>query len=353
MSSLDRTQILDIVKQSVVDGSSQKKACEVVGITERRLQRWSLFPGQEDLRRGPKTVPANKLTDEERARIIALATSKEFCDVSPHQIVPKLADKGEYVASESSLYRVLKANKLLTHRGRAKPRRANRPKGHEVFAPRQLFSWDITYLRSLVEGQYFYLYLFVDVFSRKIVGWQVHDKESADYSSQLLARICLEEGVERHTITVHSDNGSPMKGATMLVTMQRLGVIPSFSRPSVSNDNPFSEALFKTMKYCPQYPSKAFANIEVAIAWVAEFVQWYNTECLHSAISFTTPDSRHRGEDQAILKQRDVVYHAARERNPERWSGNTRNWKKVESVRLNWLKEEVASNTTGACRSVS
>ena len=272
MSSLDRTQILDIVKQSVNDGSTQKNACEVVGITERRLQRWSLTPGQEDLRRGPKTVPANKLTDEERARIIALAASKEFCDVSPHQIVPKLADKGEYVASESSIYRVLKANKLLTHRGRAKPRRANRPKGHEVFEPRQLFSWDITYLRSLVEGQYFYLYLFIDVFSRKIVGWQVHDKESADYSSQLLASICLAEGVERHTVTVHSDNGSPMKGSTMLVTMQRLGIIPSFSRPSVSNDNPFSEALFKTMKYCPQYPSKPFASIEAAITWVGEFV---------------------------------------------------------------------------------
>ena len=352
MSSCDRAQILDLVSQSVADGSTQKQACEIVGVSERSLQRWALTPGQEDLRRGPTTVPANKLTDEERSRIVALAASKEFCDMSPHQIVPRLADKGEYIASESSIYRVLKANELLTHRGRAKPRTVLRPKGFEVFGPRQLFSWDITYLPSLVQGQYFYLYLFMDIFSRKIVGWRVHEKESSDYSAQLLTKICLQEGIQKNEVALHSDNGSPMKGSTMLVTMQRLGVMPSFSRPSVSDDNPFSEALFKTMKYCPQYPSKPFATLEDATAWVAEFVHWYNTQCLHSAISFTTPESRHCGQDLPILKQRDAVYQAAKQRNPKRWSGKTRNWKKVERVQLNWLKEKEPSTTTANCRLV-
>ena len=352
MSASDRGEVLDLVNQCIADGGTQKKACEIVGVCERRLQRWALVPGQEDLRQGPKAAPANKLTDDERARIVAIAASKEFCDMSPHQIVPKLADRGEYFASESSFYRVLNENMLLAHRGRSSPRIVNRPKGFEVFGPRQLFSWDITYLRSLVQGQYFYLYLFIDVFSRKIVGWQVHDRESAEYSSQLLTRICLKEGVGRHTVAVHSDNGSPMKWATMLVTMQRLGVMPSFSRPSVSNDNPFSEALFKTLKYCPQYPSKPFAAIEDAIAWVAEFVDWYNTQCLHSAISFTTPESRHSGQDQIVLNQRDAVYQDAKQRHPQRWSGTTRNWEKVKSVRLNWLKEEGPSITTADCRSV-
>jgi transposase InsO family protein len=186
----------------------------------------------------------------------------------------------------------------------------------------------------------------MDVFSRKIVGWQVHETESSEYSSQLLTRICREEGVEKNKVIIHSDNGGPMKGATMLATMQRLGVIPSFSRPSVSNDNPFSESLFKTIKYCPQYPSKPFETVKDAIHWVSEFVSWYNTQCLHSAISFTTPESRHCGEDQEILKKRDNVYRIAKQKNPQRWSGRTRNWEKVESVRLNWLKEEETSVRT-------
>ena len=144
-----------------------------------------------------------------------------------------------------------------------------------------------------------------------------------------------------------------MKGATMLVTMQRLGVVPSFSRPSVSNDNPFSESLFKTLKYCPQYPSKPFASIEDARAWVAEFVEWYNTVHLHSAIGFTTPESRHHGDDAEILAQRKAVYEAAKQKYPNRWSGETRNCKKVEVVRLNWLKEEETSTTTANSRHVS
>lgn len=284
---------------------------------------------------------------------MALATSAEFRDVSPHQIIPRLADRGEYLASEATLYRVLKAEKLLSHRGRSKPREMARPRACEATAPCQLFSWDITYLRSQIAGQFFYLYLFMDVFSRKIVGWEVHDCESAEHSSLLLTKICLAEGIQKNQVVVHADNGGPMKGATILVTMQRLGVMPSFSRPSVSNDNPFSESLFKTLKYCPQYPSKPFATIEDARAWVSEFVHWYNTEHLHSAIGFTTPESRHCGDDAAILAKREAVYQAAKQENPTRWSGRTRNWKKVESVRLNWLKEEEASNTTSNSRFVS
>jgi putative transposase len=340
-----RAQILALVSDSVEAGCRQAKACEAIGIDERRLQRWIASEGREDQRRGPHAQPSNALTPAEKAEIVAIASTKEFCDLSPHQIVPKLADKGRYVASESSFYRVLKAQSLLAHRGRSKPRSVAKPKAIEALAPRQLFSWDITYLRSSVRGQYFYLYLFLDVFSRKVVGWEVHDRESADHSSSLLTKICRDEGIEKGTVSLHSDNGSPMKGATMLVTMQRLGVVPSFSRPSVSNDNPFSESLFKTLKYCPQYPSKPFAAIEDARLWVGDFVHWYNTQHLHSAISFTTPASRHSGDDKAILVSRDNVYKLAKQKNPSRWSGATRNWKKIECVRLNWLKEEKTSDT--------
>ena len=193
----------------------------------------------------------------------------------------------------------------------------------------------------------------MDVFSRKAVGWAVHDEESAEHASSLLTTICRDEGIEKGRVSLHSDNGSPMKGATMLVTMQRLGVMPSFSRPSVSNDNPFSESLFKTLKYCPQYPSKPFATILDARHWVAEFIHWYNNVHMHSAIRFTTPASRHSGEDKAILAGRSDVYRDAKQKNPTRWSGKTRNWEKIDVVRLNWLKEDSTSRTTADIRYIS
>lgn len=353
MTATDRKQVLQLVDETVASGAKQAKACDMLGVSVKSVQRWRLRPVFDDQRRGPKTVPANKLSEEERAKLVAVATSAEFRDLSPHQIVPRLADRGEYLASESTLYRVLREEKLLAHRGKSKPRQVARPRAYEATAPCQLFSWDITYLRSQIAGQFFYLYLFLDVFSRKIVGWEVHDCESAEHSSRLLAKLCLAEGVQKNQIAVHADNGGPMKGATMLVTMQRLGVMPSFSRPSVSNDNPFSESVFKTLKYCPQYPSKPFATIENAQSWVSEFVTWYNTVHLHSAIGFTTPESRHLGDDTEILAKRDLVYLEAKQRNPNRWSGETRSWKKVERVRLNWLKEEEASITNANSRHVS
>jgi hypothetical protein len=131
-----------------------------------------------------------------------------------------------------------------------------------------------------------------------------------------------------------------MKGATMLVTLQWLGVVPSFSRPSVSNDNPYSESMFRTLKYCPQYPSKPFADIEEARTWVSEFVRWYNTQHLHSGTNFVTPESKHKGEDIEILGRRDLVYQNAKKQNPARWSGDTRNWQPIECIKLNNLKRE-------------
>lgn len=346
-----RSEILELVASCVNEGASQAKACEIMGISTRSLQRWSEMPGCEDQRQGPKTAPANKLTDVEREKIIAVASSPEFCDMSPHQIVPKLADRGEFIASEASFYRVLKAAQILTHRGSSKPKsKVTKLKRHEALAPRTLFSWDITYLKSEVQGQYYFLYLFLDVFSRKIVGWAVHDAESTEYSSALLTRICLDEAIDEKTLVVHSDNGSPMKGATMLVTMQKLGVMPSFSRPSVSNDNPFSESLFKTLKYCPEFPSKPFESISAASQWVTKFVAWYNNEQLHSGIRFTTPASRHSGADKVILEKRKKVYQLAKEKHPERWSKDVRNWTWIDRVRLNWLKDEETSTMDQACK---
>jgi putative transposase len=343
----DRTAVLSLVKDAVASGCRQEKACEVVKIDARTYQRWVLGPALGDLRRGANSVPANKFTAEERAKIIAVSTEKEFCNMSPHQIVPNLADRGEYLGSESSFYRILADEKLMGHRGRAKAKQRARPAPYEATRPNQLYSWDITYLRSSARGQYFYLYLFLDIFSRKVVGWEVHEVESMDLSSKLLQKICLSEGVVKGQLHVHSDNGGPMKGATMLVTMQWLGVVPSFSRPSVSDDNPFSESMFRTLKYCPQYPTQPFENIEAARKWVAEFIEWYNTKHLHSGINFVTPNSKHKGEDIEILKKRNIIYLNARAKNPTRWSGKTRDWNPIERVKLNNLKTEKISGKTG------
>ncbi len=175
----------------------------------------------------------------------------------------------------------------------------------------------------------------MDIYSRKIVGWQVHDSESSDLAANLLVDVCYREGLQRHQVVLHSDNGSPMTGATMLATLQQLGIIPSLSRPSVSNDNPYSESLFKTLKYRPEYPSLPFKTLVDAREWVAGFVSWYNHEHLHSAIKFVTPAQRHAGNDKTILAKRHQVYQAAKAKYPQRWSGNTRNWEPVQEVLLN------------------
>ena len=163
--------------------------------------------------------------------------------------MPTLADRGEYIASESSFYRVLHEEGQMQHRERARPRTSTKPKEHIARAPNQVWCWDITYLRSSVRGVFFYLYLIVDIYSRKIVGWWVAAEESMDIAADLIERATREQHVPSDTLVLHADNGGPMKGSTMLATLHRLGVLASFSRPRVSDDNPYAEALFRTLKY--------------------------------------------------------------------------------------------------------
>lgn len=325
--------IRELVDEAVAAGARRWRACEVLGLTVRTLERWG---EAEDGRHGPNTVPANKLSDTERKKVVAIATSAEFRDQSPSQIVPRLADRGEYVASESTFYRVLRDEDMQHHRSRSRPP-VSRPHEHVADGPWQVGSWDITYLRSLVRGQFFYLYLVEDVWSRKILGWQVHDVECNELAAALVERIKAEAGpgVDLRGWVLHSDNGGPMKGATMLATLQRLGVVPSFSRPSVSDDNPYIESLFRTLKYCPEYPSSGFASVEHARLWVSKFVTWYNTDHQHSGIGFVAPADRHAGDDLAILAGRRDTYARARDRHPERWARHTREWKRPDTVTLN------------------
>ncbi len=239
------------------------------------------------------------------------------------------------MGSESSFYRILHQEGLQKHRGGARPARNNRPGALIATGPNQVYTWDITYMKSPVKGRFFYLYLFVDVWSRKIVGWRVEECESPELAAELATVIYAAEGLIPGQVRLHSDNGGPMKGATMLATLQALGIIPSFSRPSVSNDNAFSEALFRTLKYRPGYPSRPFEDLEAARAWVCDFVTWYNNEHQHSAIKYVTPASRHSGLDGAILAARAQVYEDAKAANPQRWSTVCRDWTPIGDVVLN------------------
>lgn len=316
-------------------GLTLEGASKEVGVAARTIERWRKVGGGEDRRRGPRHAPANALSASERAHVLRVANSPEFVDRSPKQIVPALADRGEFVASESTFYRVLRAEGQLTHRERSKPREPRPVPTHVADGPCQVWSWDITYLKTTVRGRFLYLYLFLDVWSRKVVGWAVHDSESDEHAAQLVRRCCAAEGADPTGLVLHSDNGGPMRGSTMLATLQRLGVVPSFSRPRVSDDNPYSEALFRTLKYTPAYPSRPFATADEASTWVAEFVRWYNTEHLHSGIRFVTPAVRHGRADVSALAKRTAVYEAARRARPERWTTHTRNWQPVGAITFN------------------
>lgn len=328
--------IMAAVAAAQRDGACLARACAALGISVRTVERWRRQPDSEDLRRGPRRRPHNALSPAEEAQVVTVLTSARYAGVSPKQLVPQLADEGLYLASESTMYRVQRRHGLRTTRRplvRRHVTRANQV--HRATRPNQVWSWDITWLPTPVRGKYLYLYLVMDVWSRRIVGWTVDDHESADVAAALIAQACRDGDVDPRGLVLHSDNGSPMRGNTMLSTLQQLGIVPSFSRPHVSDDNPYSEALFRTLKHTPAYPPRLFENLAAARRWVARFVDWYNREHRHSGIRFVTPDERHFGREHDVLARRRRLYARAQRANPERWTRGIRDWSPIGLVTLN------------------
>jgi transposase InsO family protein len=349
ISTADRRRTVSLINNACHDGARLAQACRVVDISVRTYQRWTedgkVKPDKRPITSRPE--PANKLTPEERHSVLDICHQPEYASLPPGQIVPILADQGTYVASESSFYRILHAADEQHHRGRSrKPKSVTPPQGYCATGANQVWSWDITWLPALIRGMFFYLYMIMDVYSRKIVGWEVHSMESAELGASLVHKAVMSERCLLDPPVLHADNGGPQKGFTMKAKLEALGVTPSYSRPRVSNDNPYSESLFRTFKYRPEYPSKGFASIDVARQWVGCFVRWYNDEHLHSAIRYVTPCQRHTGEDIEILANRHIVYKKAKQRHKERWSGSTRNWDPVTEVWLNCPKN--AENSVSA-----
>ena len=338
ISQEDKQTVLMLISEACKSGARKSKAAQLLGLTIRTLQRWDQ-QGVSDKRKGSRAVPGNKLSDDERVQIVNILESPEFADSNPNQIVPRLADQGIYLGSEATMYRILRELKMNIHRQSSLPAKRHSPDPLIANGPNQLWSWDITYLPSTIRGRFFYLYMVMDLYSRKAVACQVYEYESGELAADLITDACLREKISKDQITLHSDNGSPMKAATMLAKLQDLGVVPSFSRPRISNDNPYSESLFRTLKYRPEYPNKPFENICEARVWANRFIHWYNTEHLHSSIHFVTPEDRHNSRDIKILANRHDVYQEAKLKNPERWSGKTRNWNPATEVILKKFKK--------------
>jgi putative transposase len=327
-----------LVSEAMKKGATQEKACRETGVSARTYRRWR----DQGADRRPTAVrpkPANALTEEERAEIIRVANNPENASKTPAEIVVDLADGGTYLASESSFYRVLDAHRQKVRRGRARaPKAKAAAVTHLAVAPRQVWVWDITWLPSKVAGIFFKLYIIMDLYSRKIIAWEVWEEENAAHSEQLLRRAALAENIAVNTVKVvlHGDNGSPLRAGTVLALMYSLGITPSHSRPRVSNDNAHAEALFRTAKYHPTMLPAGFDSLESARQWAASFVQWYNHVHKHKSLNFVTPHHKHIGVDGALLAKRDQLYQKCRDKNPRRWiKGNTRDWTPVLSTALN------------------
>ena len=338
ISTPDRQTAITLTDDAVMAGARHTKACCELKISERTLRRWTkdgeVRPDQRPV--VPRKQPANALSAAESMAVLDVCNSKEFSSLPPSQTVPKLANQDRYLASESSFYRILRANVLQYHRGRASSQvKRKPPTRYQASASCEVWTWDITWMPAPIAGIFFSLYLIADIFSRKIVSWEIHERENADQAAILIRQAVLAEGCNLSPLVLHADNGSPMKGATKKVTMEKLGITASNSRPRVSYDNPFSEALFRTCKYHPKWPTKGFATKADVQAWVQTFTGWYNSEHLHSAIRFVTPNARHAGHDRATLTSRANLDATARAQNPQRWSGKTRNWQPGGPVWLN------------------
>jgi len=338
-----RVLAVELIIEANNAGARLFKACEVLGISIRTYQRWKNPDGSVNLDKRPLTqrkAPQNKLSDEEREFVLETLCNSEFIDSTPAQIVPTLADAGIYICSESTMYRILREDKMNKHRGPKKGAVKRELTTHVAFGPNEVWSWDITWLKSPVNGLYYKLYLFMDIFSRKIVGWEVWDKECAKLAGELVKRIVINENLRGKPIVCHSDNGAPMKAETLHTLYEKLNIHKSFSRPRVSNDNAYSESLFGTMKYRPNYPQNGFKSLDDAREWVESFVEWYNNVHKHSGLNYVTPAQCHAGQHIEVLNNRRQVYAQARLNRPERWSKSPRGWSPKESATLNPIKQD-------------
>lgn len=293
-------------------------ACNILGVSRASYYRSTTPPKQSQRKAAERPRPKNALSPEEREQALEYLHSERFVDKPPAAVVHSLLDEGVYLASERTLYRILADNKEVKER-RAQRRHITYKKPELIAtAPNRVWSWDITKLKGPVAWTYYYLYVIIDIFSRKVVGWMLAEREAGSYAQQLIETTCAKEGIEPGQLTIHSDRGPAMQSGPVVHLHARLGITKSNSRPYVSDDNPFSEAQFKTLKYRPGFPDR-FGSYEDASAFCTPFFQWYNNDHYHSAIQFLTPAMVHHGLADTVLKQRHQRLLEAFHKTPERF----------------------------------
>jgi putative transposase len=289
----------------------------------------------------PKISP-RAISAAEKIKVRQELNSERFQDQSPREVFATLIDEGCYLCSWRSMYRILDENHEVRER-RNQLRHPNYTKPELLAtAPNQLWSWDITKLLGPSKWTYFCLYVILDVFSRYVVGWMIAERESAALAEELISQTCARQGIERGQLTVHADRGSAMTSKTVALLLADLGVTKTHSRPHVSNDNPYSEAQFKTMKYRPDYPTR-FGCLQDARTWAAEFFDWYNREHHHTGLALLTPANVHFHHAEAVLKKRQAVLQAAYEKTPERFVKGVPH--PIQLPKAVWINPPIARTT--------
>lgn len=291
-----------------------KSACDVLNVPRSQIYRQR----QPKVEPTPRRTPAHALSSDERAHVRETLNSERFMDQAPRQVYAALLDEGRYLCHWRTMYRILSAHGEVCERRLI--RRHPVYQKPELLAehPNEVWSWDITALRGAHKWEQYPLYTVLDIFSRYVVGWMIAERESSDLARQLVAETARKQGIQPDQLTLHADNGGPMKGKPLSQLLVDLGIIKSHSRPHTSDDNPFSEAQFKTMKYRPDYPDR-FTSIEAARTWARAFFAWYNNQHYHSGLNLMTPVSVHYGEAKAVQRQRQCVMTAAYQARPARF----------------------------------
>ena len=292
------------------------RACEALAVPRSTLYRNRQAPAEPQ----PRPTPVHALTAAERAEVRTVLNSARFMDQAPRQVYAALLDEGQYLCHWRTMYRVLAAHDEVHERRRVRHHPTSRKPELLATGPNQVWSWDITLLRGAVKGTHFALYTVLDIFSRYVVGWMLAVAQSSELARHLVSESARKQGIQPGQLTLHSDNGSPMKGQPLTQLLDKLGIDRSHSRPHTADDNPFSEAQFKTMKYRPDYPER-FPSIEAARQWARAFFAWYNDKHYHSGLNLLTPASVHDGEAAAIQQQRQAVMARAYAAHPARFTG--------------------------------
>ena len=323
---------VELIIEANKDGARIWKACEALEISVSTFERWRKGK-YTDNRKGADKIVSRKLTKEEKQKIIDISCSERYKDDNPYKIHASLLDSGIYVASISSFYRVLREKSLVHHRGNTHPGTShNKPPERVATGPNQVWTWDITWLPSYVRGIFYFSYTIIDIWDRSIVKWAIHDREDDKLAHELFQAALEENGYP--DVFVHSDNGNPMKGVSLLALFYKLEICNSYSRPRVSDDNPFIESWFKTMKYDVSYPGK-FESITLAREWFAGFVHNYNTAHSHSGLNYMTPHQVRNGEYTKTIKKRNKTMEEAKRQNPIRWGQKVKQLPEMHIVYLN------------------